>query len=276
MESTKNRRSSDSTRNMRTRKLNVFAFFIIVCGSTAQAQQSVQTGVAIIQPRTVVLTRTPKIARQFPDRKTARVRYPIVSGLADAAITSRVQKILAVENAFGTSLKEYRQDSWLTDFGYNVGYNKDYLLDITFRQEGMSAYPDSQRKHFLINLKNGEVIKAVDAFEPARLAKLAALVDEKLHREVRESLQRLSQDKDASAEEKESLRSTFAELKFSEEHLDEFSVSDRGITFLFDAGFPHVIQALQPNGEYFFSFAQLQPYIKRDGPLNVFRAGSLK
>jgi len=44
-----------------------------------------------------------------------------------------------------------------------------------------------------------------------------------------------------------------------------------GVTFLYDAGFPHVIQALQPDGRYFFSYAVLRPHIKSSGPLGVFK-----
>jgi hypothetical protein len=42
------------------------------------------------------------------------------------------------------------------------------------------------------------------------------------------------------------------------------------VTFLYDAGFPHAIQALEPNGNYFFSYAELRPFIKKDGLLGTF------
>lgn len=201
------------------------------------------------------------------------VRYPVVKGLDNAAVLQKVQSLLGIKNAFDTTLKEYREDSWLTELDYKVGYNKNYLLDVTFWQSGMGAYPDTQSKHFLINLENGELIKATDAFNPGQLSKLAALVDGRLQSEIRALIQRLGRDKDLRAEDKESFKSTFEELKFKDENLDEFSVNDRGVTFLFDAGFPHAIQAFQPDGRYFFSFSRLQPYIKPDGPLGIFRVG---
>ena len=49
-----------------------------------------------------------------------------------------------------------------------------------------------------------------------------------------------------------------------------FSVSDKVVKFLYDAGFPHVIQALEPDGGYFFNCAEPHPFIKRNGPLDVF------
>lgn len=272
MEFMRNRRfdfAMSPQESMRLTKFICLSFLVTVLASAAQSQTTRQASAAVIQPRRII------IARQFPDRKTATVRYPLVKGLADAGVLRKVQKILAVENAFGTTIKEYREDSWLTEFGYKVGYNKNYLLDVTFSQSGVGAYPDTQTKHFLIDLKSGSVIRAVDVFNNNQLTALAALVDERLQNEVRATIQRFEDDKD-SAEDKESLRSTYAELKFKEENLNDFSVSSRGITFLYDAGFPHVSQALQPEGRYFFSFLKLQPYIKRDGPLNVFRAGNSK
>jgi len=274
MEFTKNRRfdfAMSLQESMRLTKFICLSVLVTILGNTALGQTTRQPNAVVIQLRRVVLTRTPKVQ----DRKTAIVRYPVVKGLADAQALRRVQKILSVENAFGTTLKEYREDSWLTEFGYKVGYNKNYLLDVTFSQSGVGAYPDTQTKHFLIDLKSGSVIKASDAFNNNQLAALAALVDERLQNEVRATIQKFERDEDSAAD-KESLRATYAELKFKETNLDEFSVSSRGITFLFDAGFPHMTQALQPEGRYFFPFSKLQRYIKRDGPLDVFRAGNSK
>lgn len=260
---------------MRHTRLLGLPFLLAILCITAQSQNARQPGSAVIEQRRIVLTRPSSVVGDSPNRRTAIVRYPIIKGLDDADVLRKVQKILTVENAFGTTIKEYRTDTWLTEIHYKVGYNQNYLLDIAFSQSGVGAYPDTQTKHFLINLRNGSVIKAADAFETRQLAKLAALVDARLQSEVQAQIRSFQDDKD-SAEQKESLQSTFADLKFKEENLDEFSVSTRGITFLFDAGFPHAIQALQPAGRYFFPFEKLQPYIKRDGPLGVFRTGTSK
>jgi hypothetical protein len=276
MEFMRNRRSDFAMIKMRLVKFICLSFLVVLLGNTVQSQNAGQPGRAVIEQRRIVLTRSSKLAKEFPVRRTAIVRYPVVKTLEDPAALAKVQKILAVENAFGTTLKEYREDAWLSEFHYTVGYNANYLLDITFSQSGVGAYPDTQTKHFLVDLKSGSVIKAADAFNTRQLAKLAALVDARLQSEVRATILRFQSEKDSSAEDKESLQSTFADLKFKEENLDDFSVNARGITFLFDSGFPHAIQALQPDGRYFFSFAKLQPYIKRDGPLKIFRTGSSK
>jgi hypothetical protein len=167
------------------------------------------------------------------------------------------------KNIFGTSLAEYRANAWLSEFDYKVNYNRNSILDITFRQEGMGAYPDTHHKHFIINLRNGELIKAADAFDSATLDALAEMVDKKLQIENQETIR-------DSGDDRETARDLLKDLKFKVSDLDEFSISDKGVTFLYDAGFPHAVQALQPVGEYFFSFAELKSYIKRDGPLGMF------
>ena len=227
-------------------------------------------GSATIQRRQIVIVRTGKLAREFPERRRATISYPFVSGIADRAVLRKVRALLEVKNVFETSLAEYREDAWLVEFDYKVNYNKNDILDISFRQEGVGAYPDTHHKHFAISLKTGEVIKAADAFTPDSLPRLAEMANAKLRAEVAELKEVVAKDREANADTRDAVTESLEALTFGVENLDEFQVSDRGVTFLYDAGFPHVIQALQPDGEYFFSHAQLSPFVKRGGPLGVF------
>ena len=122
----------------------------------------------------------------FPIRKTATVTYPVISGLSNRAVLRRIRSLLDFKNIFDYSLKEYREDTWLSEFSYDVNYNRNFLFDITFTQSGVAAYPDEHSKHFLINLKDGRIIKAADAFLVDKFGVLAALVDQKLQAELRE------------------------------------------------------------------------------------------
>ncbi len=219
----------------------------------------------IIQRRRIVLVRGRELAKRFPDRKTAVVSYPVVSGLDDPKVLRRVRSVLDFKNIFDYSLKEYREDAWLTELTYVVNYNRNYLLDLTFTQSGIAAYPDEQSRHFLINLKDGHIVKAQDAFQSNKLDSLAALMDRELQREIKQLV-----NENRGPDEKEAVDGAYDNLKFEVRDLDEFSVGPKGITFLYDAGFPHVIKALEPVGRYFFSYSKLRDYIKRDGPLGQF------
>jgi hypothetical protein len=217
----------------------------------------------VIQKRRIVLVRTGRLVRDFPERKRAIVSYPVIVGPNNSPVLRKVRALFDFKNIFGSSLAEYRAETWLSEFDYKVNYNRNSILDITFTQDGVGAYPDTHTKHFAINLRNGELIKAADAFEPSSLGELAALVDEKLQAENQATIR-------DSGDDRETAKDLLKDLKFEASNLDEFSISDKGITFLYDAEFPHAVQALQPVGHYFFSFAELKSYIKRDGPLGVF------
>jgi hypothetical protein len=236
----------------------------------AHGVASAAAGGALIQRRRVVIVRTGELARRFPERRRAVISYPVVNGIADRAVLKKVRALLDVKNVFDTSIAEYREDAWLTEFDYTVNYNRDNVLDITFRQEGVGAYPDTQERHFAVNLKTGDVIKASDAFEPASLPRLVEMANVRLRGEVAEMIKVVSEDREMDDEGKASVKESLEALTFTAEQLDDFMVSDKGVTFLYDAGFPHVIQALEPDGRYFFSYAQLSPFVRRGGPLATF------
>ena len=220
----------------------------------------------IVKSRRVVITRSGKLIKDFPEKKHATITYPVISGLKDARVLRRVQSILQLKNIFDSSIAEYRDDSWLEELTYEVNYNRNSILDITFTQSGSGAYPDDQSKHFAINLKNGRIFNASDVFVVSKLEALATLVNSQLQDELKEIAKENEKD---MLDYKEIVQSQ-GELKFAVENLNDFSVSARGVTFLFDAGYPHVIRAFEPGGQYFLSYAELKPFIKLDGPLGQF------
>lgn len=243
----------------------------LVCAAAAAASSPVGAGgSATIQRRRIVIVRRGQLARDFPERRRAVVSLPFVSGIADRAVLRKVRALLDLKNVFDTSLAEYREDAWLTELGYRVNYNKNDILDITFTQEGVGAYPDTDERHLAINLRTGELIKAADAFERASFPRLVGMANAALRSEVAATIKAVSEDKEMDAKAKSSIKEDLEGLTFGAENLDDFQVSDRGVTFLYDAGFPHVIEAFEPAGRYFFSYAQLKPYVRRGGPLGIF------
>jgi hypothetical protein len=220
----------------------------------------------IIQRRRIVLVRSPELEKQFPERKRAVVTYPVISGLSDPTVLRRVRSVINFKNIFDYSLREYREDAWLSEFSYVVNFNSNYLLDLTFTQSGVGAYPDVHTRHFLINLRDGNLVRASDAFVADRFEGLASLVDKQLQLELKD----IARENATTMSDYKEFVESQGELRFEEKNLDHFSVRARGIMFLYDAGFPHAIKAFEPKGDYFFSYAQLKPFIKADGPLGQF------
>jgi hypothetical protein len=185
-------------------------------------------------------------------------------------VLRRVRSLLAFKNIFDYSLDEYRNDAWLTEFTFNVNHNANHLLDLTFTQSGMAAYPDDQSKHFLIDLRSGAIVSTEDAFRADQLETLAGLVDARLQHEIAQRKQENARSSDIDPTQKASIDDAYAALKFETKDLENFSVSRKGITFLYDAGFPHVIEALSPQGRYLFTFEELKAFIRTDGTLGQF------
>ncbi len=249
------------------RLLLLLVFFLLVPNFYSQSASHITVA---RNDRLVIRARTILILRPgIPGKERATIRYPLISGLSDARVLRRVRSILQVKNIFDTSVAKYRDGNWLEEFTYKVNYNKNYSFDITFSQSGSGAYPDSQSKHFAISLRNGSIIKASDAFVSNKLASLAALVRAKFQTELKQILKDLA-DSNSDSEDTRIAKEAQEALEYKLADLDEFAIADKGITFLYDAGYPHVIQAFEPEGRYFFSYAELKPYIKRDGPLGQF------
>ncbi len=61
--------------------------------------------------------------------------------------------------------------------------------------------------------------------------------------------------------------SLFSGADYTATDIKEFSVGKKGVTFMYEYGFPHVIEALQSSGKYFFTWDQLRSYIKPGGLL---------
>jgi len=204
------------------------------------------------------------------DYREVIIKIPSIKGGGDPDVLRKIRSILDLKNIFGDSLEEIRSESkestWLTGITYKVNYNANFILDITFFQSGVGAYPDTVIEHRIINLKTGDLLKAADVFKPSSLNTLAKLVDEAMRADLRSGIKKYGDDEFAAERLKDELR----DAEFKTENLDNFSISDRGVTFLYDFGFPHVIKAVQPAGRYFFSYERLKGHIKNDGLLGVF------
>ena len=217
----------------------------------------------VITPKKTVYTRKGKIATK--EKRTFTVTYPVVSGAISAPVKKKLENTISYWRVFETTLAENLTESnWLSDLSYEVNYNKNGILDISLTQEGAGAYPDSQTYNLVIDLKTGNQVKFDDVFRSDQRAPFAALVGKKLEVEKRQQMAEVDKeqtDREANESIKESLRG----LEFTAETFNEFTVGEKGVTILYDAGFPHAIQAVQPDGRYFFTWAEVRSFIKPNG-----------
>jgi len=235
----------------------LFTILILITFSAVIFGQSV-----VITPKKVTYKR-PKPQMDF--KKTFVITYPKVKA-ATPALSTKIEAAISYQKNNNLNLREELNEyQWLEEAGYEVKYNKNGLLDIVLSTEGSAAYPSTYNKEIVINLNTGNRVKAQDIF--TNLAGLAAKVRKAQLAEMKKSKEEYQKDPDSADFD---AGEYFGNAKFGVKELNEFSVSDKGVTFLYDYGFPHVALALQPDGTYFYSWAELKPYIKQGGLLAKF------
>ncbi len=231
--------------------------FLVVAFSTALFAQSV-----VVTPKKVTYKR-PKPIDEY--KKTFIVIYPKVKA-STPALSKKIENAISYEKAASIRIKdELSESQWLEIASYKVDYNKHGILEITLTAEGLAAYPSSFDSTVVVNLKTGNSVRPDDVF--TNLKGLAAKARKAQLAEIKKANSNYKKDPE-TADYNASMY--FDEAKFTAKELGDFAISDRGVTFIYDYGFAHVAEALQPAGRYFFRWAQMKPFVKRGGLFGKF------
>ena len=237
-------------------KIRSVLVIIFVLASTATVSgQSV-----VITAKKVVYTRPKPISGY---KRSFTINYPKIKA-ATPALSKKIESAISYASVLGINIKEEQTNvQWLSSADYAVGYNNNGVLSIELFMEGSGAYPSGSTKYVVVDLKTGLRAKPSAAF--SNLEGLLSLVRQAKEEEVADAIIELKKDPENGSEDPESLFKNADE--YHKVTLNEFSVDENGVTFYHDYGFPHVIQALQPHGSFFFTWTQLKPYIKPGGLL---------
>jgi hypothetical protein len=201
------------------------------------------------------------------DLRDADLRYPTVTGLADSGLKTKIQTAIDLKSAFGKSLQEmeteYQENHWMEKLDYEVNYNQSGLLSLTYSGYGTGAYPSGFVRYRSVNLHNGEVLRAHDLFKTEGLGAIALMVDRQLQQAIQTKVAELDKDDNA----KDIDRAIFRAHRFRIKHLNEFTITPEGIIFHYRFGFPHVILAAEPKGDYLIPYADLKSHLRANSPL---------
>jgi len=237
---------------------------ILLCLCVVLAFSSVSFAQSVkVTPRKITYKR-PKPLADF--KKTFTITYPKISGLTPA-LNKKVESAISLEKNFDFKLnEEIREIQWLEEASYQVRYNEKGIFSISLSMSGTGAYPSIYEKEIVLDLKTGNRIKPQDIF--SNLNGLSALLKKKQQAEIKEAIREIKSDPENDDFD---TTSYFENADFKVENLNEFFINDKGVTFVYEYGFPHVARALAPEGRYFLSWAELNPYIRREGLLAQFK-----
>lgn len=222
-----------------------------------------------VRPQTVTITPKKEVYRRpkpiQPFKRTFTVRRPIVES-SSLSISKKITAAISPESVLKLNLKdEMREYQWLEEADYKVIYNQKGILTMNLWMEGSAAYPDSVSKYVVADTSTGRRVTPQDVFvNPSGLAVSVKKIQASEIKRSVEEMKRDPENKDVDVSE------LFSSSDFTVNDLNEFSVDARGVTFHYDYGFPHVLKAVEPNGEYFLAWAQLKPFIRKDGLLARF------
>jgi hypothetical protein len=237
---------------MRTRP-SVLLAFLLVLNALTFAQSVTITG------KKVIYTRRRPISEY---KKTFEINYPKVKA-ASPALARKIENAISYRSILGLNLQEELTSvQWLESADYKVVYNDRGVLCIDLSMEGSGAYPSGVTKTAVVDVKTGTLVKTSDVF--TNLQGLAAMVRKAQKKEIQSTVDELKKEPEFKGEDPADL---FKQADFRRKDLEGYAVNDRGVTFKYEYGLPHAIQAFEPAGEYFFTWSELRPYLVPGGLL---------
>ena len=233
----------------------VFSFFLPV----------VFSGVVIAQTNKVVITsKTVIYRRKNYEKDDLKAKFTIIEPQikvpGNVAVERKIRQKLDYKKVFNISTKEDGDDYLdITSLYFKTIYNDAGFWDTQLFYETLGAYPWTNRVELIFNLKNGVIVSAADCFKSSAMRALAKRVRRKILAEIAQAKIKYGGFPPESEE---------GEYNLS--NLDNFSINRRGIAFHYDYGFNFASRSLQPKGDFFFTYAQLKPFIKSNGLLAKF------
>ncbi|HMJ07805.1 MAG TPA: hypothetical protein VK468_02300 [Pyrinomonadaceae bacterium] len=232
----------------------VAAILLSAIGASGQA-------VAIVAKKTVY--HRPKPIMDY--KRTFSVRRPTVKA-ATPNLSRKITAAVSPEIVLGLNLKEEMGEyQWLEEADYDLIFNRGGILCLRSWMTGTAAYPDDVTRYVVVDTRTGRRMRAADMF--SNLRGLTSATRKMQLAEIARASVEIKKDPENVDVDPAGL---FADADFKVKDLDSFFVDANGVVFVYDYGFPHVLTAVQPDGEYRFSWNQIRPYIKRGGLLAQF------
>lgn len=242
---------------MNFKKRIIFPILFIIFATVSGFGQSVK-----ITSKTVIYNR-PKPKAFFKD--TFTIRYPIISGKSPS-LNKKISESISYAKVLNFSIEdEMGEFQWLEEADFTVNFNKKGVLSIYLSMTGITAHQTYFGKNVTVDLKTGKQVNATDVFR--NFDGLIAKIKEIQTEEIEDFKNEIKKSNEFNLSDFGNL---FEFVNFQKSNLEDFSISDEGVTFQYSYGFPYIIHHIEPSGNYFLNWTNLKPFIKRSGLLGKF------
>lgn len=183
---------------------------------------------------------------------------PLVMGedgdMAVGAMNDALSWEAVTGESFGETIDVYtRMQRGHTGSDFTVNYNAGGILDITVLVEFLGAYPSTGYRHFCFDVSTGRAVRFPNLLRPGGGEALVGVLDSMLQVNI-------------AAEAADSLLEPgmYEGYVFRVENLESFSISEHGVWFHYDFGFPHALKAAEPDGELFIPAGLVVPMLSEE------------
>ncbi|MFO7627706.1 MAG: hypothetical protein R6V62_10630 [Candidatus Fermentibacteraceae bacterium] len=185
----------------------------------------------------------------------AVLEWPLLMGEEGDMAVGAMNEALSWEAVTGESMEETvevfsRMQGGHTGSDFTVNHNAGGILDITLRLEFLGAYPSTGHRHFCFDVSTGRSVRFSELLRPGGRETLAGVLDSMLWVNI-------------AIEAADSLLDPemYEGHGFGVENLESFSITENGVWFHYEFGFPHAVMAAEPDGELFVPAGRLVPLL---------------
>ena len=160
--------------------------------------------------------------------------------------------------------------SGYTLISYEIQVNNSKILSVSFRVEGMGAYPTYFRRYFSFNSKSGNPISVDTLFTKQGRNTIKAILIQKRNEKIKQWTQELSRDTGTDyAEDSSFIAQNFSECNAEAEEKKMFISKDK-ILFYKEDCFPHAWGPYETNLDVEFTHKELEKYLSNFGKKLLF------
>lgn len=189
--------------------------------------------------------------------KTEPVRATLPAILVvDPAVQAKLDALASPQRLIGDPQEQIIADGWVNETRYETALNRAGVLALVVYVDGSGAYPDQFTRTLTVDTHTGAEI-GLEAFTAAGRTALVAAVDAEVQRRKR------SADPEVA--------DLIANVHFDDASLAGFYPTPEGLVFRVSWGFPHAIEAMEPDSLVVIPWATCIPAIAPGSPL--LRAG---
>lgn len=177
------------------------------------------------------------------------VQWPVF-WLADPAKAEAVASCLSPAEVLGDPREQQEKDGWLDAVEVSVDekVSRNGLASVRFHVEGSGAYPSSYRRDLTVDLRVGACLGA-EQFDPGRAGALLETIRGTLERRAKVARRQVPEAAELLGDA----------VVVDEAMLGRWTLGWGGLTFHHDFGFPHAVQAAEPDGDVFVSWRMVEP-----------------